>query len=39
VLGLYHTADGQRLNLLDGGGVAQGDSWELGRLVVLGQAE
>ena len=40
ILGLYDTADGQRLSLFDESGVAQGDDvWELGTLVVLGQAE
>jgi hypothetical protein len=39
VLGLYNTEDEQRLGLLDGGASAHSDAWELGTLVVLGQAE
>jgi hypothetical protein len=39
VLGLYDTADGQRLSLLDEGAAAKRDALELGTVVLLGQEE
>ena len=39
VLGLYDTADGQRLSLFDEGVAAKRDALELGTVVVLGQGE
>jgi hypothetical protein len=39
MLGLYNTADGQRLSILDEGTTAKSDALELGTLVVLGQGK